>query len=111
MEFMPFADVSDLTFMNLFEPDVPDGVWEIVNGEWTFGEWCYLTSVGWRFEPYADQAQDDEDQDEQARLNEALHFGYETYGQEGPPAPLIQDPLNYTDLNADDIYDLDYANY
>jgi hypothetical protein len=31
---------------------------------------------------------------EEARLNNAFHFGYETYGQDGPPAPLLQDPFD-----------------
>ena len=97
---MPFANVSDLTFLELFTPDVQAGVWEeTADGVWTFGEWWYLSSVGWKFEPYPDQAQDDQDDDqdpEQAQLNAALHFGYETYGQDGPPAPLLQpDPLDY----------------
>ena len=77
---MPFATVSDLTFLDLFTPDEA-GVWEIVNGEWTFGEWCYLTSVGWRFEPYAGQDQDDQDQND--------------------------DPLDYPDYDYDDPRDLD----
>ncbi len=103
---MPFANVSDLTFLDLFTPDEA-GVWEIVNGEWTFGEWWYLSSVGWKFEPHADQdpeqAQLDDDQDpEQAQLNDALHFGYETYGQDGPPAPLLPDPLDYQHYDYDD---------
>ena len=35
-------------------------MWEIVNGEWTFGEWWYRSGVGWKFEPHADQAQNDD---------------------------------------------------
>jgi hypothetical protein len=98
---MPFATVSDLTFLDLFTPDEA-GVWEIVNGEWTFGEWWYLSSVGWKFEPHADQADQDDQDPEQAHLNDALHFGYETYGQDGPPAPL-----NYPDYDYEDPRDLD----
>ena len=113
---MPFATVSDLTFLDLFTERVETGVWEIVNGEWTFGEWWYLSSVGWRFEPLDqdqdnedqdDEDQDEDDQDDQAQLNDALHFGYETYGQDGPPAPLLQDPLDYPLYDYDDPRDLD----
>jgi len=103
---MPFATVSDLTFLDLFTADVEPGVWEIVNGEWTFGEWWYLSSVGWKFEPHADQ------DPEQAQLNDALHFGYETYGQDGPPAPLhgqdpVNNPLDYPPYDYEDPRDLD----
>ena len=126
---MPFATVSDLTFLDLFTERVETGVWEIVNGEWTFGEWWYLSSVGWRFEPL-DQDQDNEDQDDEddqdeddqddqdeddqdeAQLNDALHFGYETYGQDGPPAPLhgqapVYNPLDYPPYDYEDPRDLD----
>jgi len=83
---MPFADVSDETFLELFA----DFEWEeTASGEWTFGKRWYLTGVGWMFEPRIDQRQDADPE-----LNAALHFGYETYGQPGPPAPLLQpDPL------------------
>ena len=81
---MPFANVSDRTFLDLFTPDVEAGVWEIVNGEWTFGEWWYLSSVGWRFEPHAGQDQDD--QADQAQND---------------------DPLDYPDYDYDDPRDLD----
>jgi hypothetical protein len=89
---MPFANVSDLTFLDLFTPDVEAGVWEIVNGEWTFGEWWYLSSVGWRFEPHAGQDQDDEaDQDQDDQDDQAQN----------------DDPLDYPDYDYDDPRDLD----
>ena len=78
---MPFATVSDLTFLDLFTERVETGVWEIVNGEWTFGEWWYLSSVGWKFEPHAGQDQDDQAQND--------------------------DPLDYPDYDYDDPRDLD----
>ena len=86
---MPFADVSDETFLEMFA----DFEWEeTASGEWTFGQRWFLAGVGWMFEPRIDQAQDADP--EEAQLNAALHFGYETYGQPGPPAPLLQpDPL------------------
>jgi hypothetical protein len=92
---MPFANVSDLTFLDLFTPDVEAGVWEIVNGEWTFGQWWYLSSVGWRFEPHAGQDQDDQadqadqDQDDQADQDQN------------------DDPLDYPDYDYEDPRDLD----
>ena len=78
---MPFADIDNTTFLELFA----DFEWEeTASGEWTFGQWWYLSGVGWKFEPLIER---DNDQDpEQALLNDALHFGYETY-----------DPLPYYD--------------
>jgi hypothetical protein len=43
--------------------------------------------------------------DQEAQLNDALHFGYETYGQDGPPAPL--NPLDYPHYDYEDPRDLD----
>ena len=81
MDYMPFTDISDKDLRELFprEYDIkrdadgewihlggdwhpvsnpPElGEWAHFNGEWVFGEWWYLSSVGWRFEPsYTDQA-------------------------------------------------------
>ena len=86
---MPFADVDETTFLELFS----DFEWEeTASGEWTFGQWWFLSGVGWKFEPLIEQRQDADP--EQAQLNNALHFGYETYDQPGPPAPL-QGPDDY----------------
>ena len=97
---MPFADVSDATFLDLFA----HFEWkETASGEWTFGKRWYLTGVGWKFEPQIER------QDADPELNAALHFGYETYDQAGPPAPLLQpDPLDYPLIDDyDDPRDLD----
>ena len=99
---MPFANVSDNTFLELFA----DFEWEeTASGEWTFGQWWYLSGVGWKFEPLIDQRQDADP--EQAQLNDALHFGYETYGQDRPAPLLAQDPLDYPPYDYDDPRDLD----
>jgi hypothetical protein len=39
---------------------------------------------------------------------DTLHFGYETYGQEGPPAPLLNPPANmpFSDLDNDEFKQL-----
>ena len=83
MDFMPFCDTTDMEFREIFPKNgdvkhdkdgercyycgvwyvVPplseEGVWAYVNGEWTFGEWVYLSSIGWKFESrHTDQVYD-----------------------------------------------------
>lgn len=71
---MPFRNISDQDFYELFSrhgdtaydedgewtylygawyltAQHEKGEWAYVNGEWTFGEWFYLSSIGWKFEP------------------------------------------------------------
>jgi len=114
MEFMPFAHINDRAFLELFPKSGDlaydeDGEWVYFNGEWlllgpsvdgiSYEEYGFL-------EDYEDYPQDHEDypqdQDNEAQLNDALHFGYETYGQDGPPAPLLPDPLDYDHYDYDD---------
>jgi hypothetical protein len=115
MEFMPFAALNDRAFLELFPKSGDlaydeDGEWIYFNGDWL------LTGPsvdGISYEEYGfledyPQDQDDQDQDNEAQLNDALHFGYETYGQDGPPAPLLPAPLLPAPLLPDP---LDYDRY
>ncbi len=63
---MPFADVSDETFLELFEDFE-----ETASGVWTFGQW-HLTCFGLTFEL---RVEPDEDPD-QAQFSAAVYFGY-----------------------------------
>ena len=105
MEFMPFADINDQAFLALFPKSGDlaydeDGEWMFYNGEWLLTgppvDGIPYEDYGF-LEDYEDYPQDEDDQDNEAQLNDALHFGYETYGQDGPPAPLLQGPLDYPD--------------
>jgi hypothetical protein len=104
MEFMPFAHINDQAFLELFPKSGDlaydeDGEWIYFNGDWL------LTGPpvdGISYEEYGFFAGYDTDQDNEAQLNDALHFGYETYGQDGPPAPLLPDPLDYDHYDYDD---------
>jgi hypothetical protein len=105
MEFMPFAHINDQAFLELFPKSGDlaydeDGEWIYFNGEWL------LTGPpvdGISYEEYGFlEVYDQDDQDDEAQLNDALHFGYETYGQDGPPAPLLPDPLDYQHYDYDD---------
>jgi hypothetical protein len=102
MEFMPFAHINDQAFLELFPKSGDlaydeDGEWIYFNGEWL------LTGPpvdGIPYEEYGFFAgYDTDDQD-----NDALHFGY---GQDGPPAPLLQDPLDYPHYDYEDPRELD----
>ena len=114
MEFMPFADINDQAFLALFPKSGDlaydeDGEWMFYNGEWLLTgppvDGIPYEDYGF-LEDYEDYPQDDEDdQDNEAQLNDALHFGYETYVQDGPPAPLLQGPLDYPDYDNDDPLD------
>jgi len=108
MEFMPFAHINDQAFLELFPKSGDlaydeDGEWIYFNGEWllTGPPVDGIPYEEYGFFPGYDQDNDEDDQDnddqDEAQLNDALHFGYETYGQDGPPAPLLPDPLDYDD--------------
>ena len=109
MEFMPFADINDQAFLALF-PKSGDLAYD-EDGEWVYfnGEWLLAGPAvdGIPYEDYPQDQDDEDDQDNEAQLNNALHFGYETYGQDGPPAPLLQGPLDYPHYDYDDPRDLD----
>jgi len=86
---MPFRDLSDAEFSGLFARNYDlaydeDGEWVFYNGEWLLAG------------PPIDQDDYEYDQEE-ARLNNALHFGYDTYGQDEPPAPLDYPLYDYED--------------
>jgi len=109
---MPFAHINDRAFLELF-PKSGDLAYD-EEGEWVYfnGEWLLAgpPNDDIPYEDYGfleDYPQDQDDQDNEAQLNNALHFGYETYGQDGPPAPLLQDPLDYDDYDYEDPRDLD----
>jgi hypothetical protein len=133
MDFMPFMDISDKVFLELFPRNYDikhdsegewihmGGLWHLVTrppergewahlgGWWAFGEWFYLTSVGWRFEPcYTDQ---EPPKGEWAYLQGEWIFG-EWVGRTFMTlyTDQVYDPLDYPPLESgdyDSLSDLD----